>query len=148
MPTYSTNSMSKLYTCDERIITIFEEVIKFWDNKVLYGFRGEAEQNALYDAGKSKVRFPNGKHNSYPSKAIDVAPYGVWGPGRPEIVWPVPGTETFSKDLAAWYYFSGFVLGIATAKGIKLRHGADWNGNRQINDQTFDDLAHFESVEE
>lgn len=148
MPVYSNNSSAKLFTCDDRLQRVCEAVVRVWDNTVLYGFRDEAKQRELYSAGKSRVEWPKSKHNSYPSMAVDLAPYGVWGKNRPSIVWPQKGTRTFLKDLAAWYYFSGFVLGVAEGMGISLRHGGDWNLNRQINDQMFDDLGHFELVDQ
>lgn len=147
MPVYSTSSLSRLYTCDDRIVLVCEKVVESWDNTVLYGFRDETVQNRLYETGKSQVMFPKSKHNKYKALAVDLAPYGVWGKDRPNIVWPDRKSGTFIKDLAAWYYFAGFVLGVAKGLGIKMRHGGDWNCNRQINDQTFDDLGHFELLD-
>jgi hypothetical protein len=52
--------------------------------------------------------------------------------------------EEYAKDLARWYYFGGYVCGVAEELGIPIRWGGDWNGNRQVDDQSFDDLPHFE----
>jgi len=41
-------------------------------------------------------------------------------------------------------FLSGFVLGIAHMKGIKIRWGGDWDGDTKMNDQKFNDLVHFE----
>jgi len=62
--------------------------------------------------------------------AVDVAPY-IKGKG---IVW----------DKEQGYHFAGFVLGIASILNIKIRCGADWDSDKDIHDQTFDDLCHFE----
>ena len=43
-------------------------------------------------------------------------------------------------------HFTGFVLGMATAQGIKLRLGIDWDGDHHFNDQHFHDGPHFELV--
>ena len=41
-------------------------------------------------------------------------------------------------------YFAGMVMGIAKAKGIGVRWGGDWNQNKDLEDNGFDDLPHFE----
>jgi peptidoglycan L-alanyl-D-glutamate endopeptidase CwlK len=47
------------------------------DITVLCGWRGEASQNEAFRAGNSKLQWPNSKHNSVPSNAVDIAPYPV-----------------------------------------------------------------------
>lgn len=119
--------MAALATCDPRLRLVFNEVIRHFDCRVLEGHRGEAAQHADFVAGRSKLDWPNGKHNSLPSRAVDVAPYPVnW------------------EDTARFHYFAGFVLGIATILGVPLRWGGDWNGDNQVKDNKFDDLVHFE----
>jgi len=143
MPYFGKISKQRLYTCRQPLILLFETVVQHWDCAVLCGHRTMEEQNAL-PREVSKVRWPNSAHNKLPSIAVDVVPWRCWGLDRPNVVWPDYRTKTYSKDLAEWYYFSGFVLGVAAQMGIKIRHGADWNMNRRVNDQTFDDLPHFE----
>jgi hypothetical protein len=56
------------------------------------------------------------------------------------------------QDLEQIYHFVGFVQGVASKlydQGLilhKLRSGADWNDNKNIKDQTFNDLMHFELI--
>lgn len=52
-------------------------VVKRFDITVLCGHRGEAEQNAAYAAGNSKLKWPNSKHNKTPSEAVDIVPYPI-----------------------------------------------------------------------
>jgi peptidoglycan L-alanyl-D-glutamate endopeptidase CwlK len=33
---------------------------------------------------------------------------------------------------------------VASEEGVNVRWGGDWDGDRDIDDQTFDDLPHFE----
>ena len=40
--------------------------------------------------------------------------------------------------------FAGFILGVASQLDISLRFGGDWDGDRKTDDQTFNDLFHFE----
>ena len=130
MPKFSGKSISKLNSCDERLQRVFKEVIKHWDCTILEGIRTKETQDEYFRTGKSKLQFPNSKHNSSPSKAIDVAPC--------PIVW---------EDTSRFYAFAGFVIGIATSMGITLRWGGDWDSDRNFKDQTFNDLPHFEIKE-
>lgn len=137
MPTYSKQSIDKLSQVDHRLISIFSRIIKYYDHTILTGHRTQAEQNAHYDANRSKVRWPNSKHNSLPSKAIDAAPYPIpdkWG-------------EAHWKDKVRFYEFAAIVRYEAIREGINLRWGGDWDGDGDYKDNNFDDLVHFELVE-
>jgi peptidoglycan L-alanyl-D-glutamate endopeptidase CwlK len=136
MPKFSQHSTNQLATCDHRLQKLFNEVIKHFDCRVLEGHRGAAKQDAAFMRGASKVKFPNSKHNSRPSMAVDVAPYPV--------IWPNKDDKDYVKQVARYYMLSFFVMGIASQMGIKIRSGADWDGDKDIFDQTFDDLVHFE----
>ena len=74
MPKFGRSSRERLATCDDRLQKVFNEVIKYIDCSVLEGHRGEERQNKLCDEGKSKVRYPDGRHNANPSNAVDVTP--------------------------------------------------------------------------
>jgi hypothetical protein len=106
---------------------VFKEVVKHWDCTILEGHRNQERQDLLYNTGKSQVRWPLGKHNRVPSLAVDVAP------------WPVDW-----ENRERFIYFAGFVIGIASSLGIQLRHGGDWNQNKDTSDESFSDLVHFE----
>ena len=127
MPKFGKRSLSKLSTCDKKLQEVFNEVIKTVDCSVLEGHRHQTRQDALYKEGKTKVKFPHGRHNSLPSRAVDVCPYPIdW------------------SDRERFHLFSGFVLGIAKSMGINLRWGGDWNQNWEVDDNKFDDFPHFE----
>ena len=127
MPAFSQKSLDQLATCDVRLQKVFFEVIKHFDCVVLEGHRNEEKQNAAFASGHSKLKWPNGNHNSMPSKAVDVAPFPVdW------------------NDSKRFYYFAGFVMATAKAMGIKLRFGGDWNRDTQLKDNKFNDLVHWE----
>jgi len=127
MPKFSKKSLSKLGTCDERLQKIFKEVVEGFDCTVIEGHRGEEKQNEAFKKGNSKLKYPDGKHNSVPSIAIDVIPYPIdW------------------EDRERMSYFAGYVVGIAKRMGITLRWGGDWNMDTKVKDNKFDDLVHFE----
>jgi peptidoglycan LD-endopeptidase CwlK len=130
MPSFGKKSMERLKTCDQRLQDLFNEVIKNYDCSVLQGTRTKEEQDEFFRTGKSKVQWPNSKHNSSPSKGIDVSPYPIdWD-----------NTKRF-------YHFAGYVQGIADQMGIKLRWGGDWDNDFDLDDQSFMDLVHFELVD-
>ena len=127
MPKFGKKSKEELSSCREELQKVFNEVIKTVDCSVLEGHRSKDRQNALYKEGKTKVTYPKGRHNSFPSLAVDVAPYPIdWG------------------DRERFHLFAGFVLGIAKGMGITLRWGGDWNQNFEVDDNMFDDCPHFE----
>lgn len=127
MPKYSVSSLRKLSTCHEDIKKIFKEVVKHYDCTILCGHRNKEDQEKAYKDGNSKVRFPHGRHNKQPSNAVDVAPYPIdW------------------DDRDRFHLFAGFVLGISSQLGIKVRWGGDWDMDKDLKDNEFDDLVHFE----
>ena len=127
MAKFCSKSKERLSTCHESLQKVFNEVIKYVDCSVLEGHRDERRQEKLFDEGITKVHFPMGKHNSYPSRAVDITPY------------PVNWADRERQTL-----FAGFVLGVARGMGIRLRWGGDWNMNFDVKDNRFDDFPHFE----
>ena len=129
MPRFSSYSLERLSTCDIRLQDLFLRVVENFDCKVTCGHRTEEAQNKAYSEGRSKVEWPNSKHNGTPSQAVDIAPYPI----------------NYS-DTRRFCYFAGFVLGTAQAMGIKIRWGGDWDQDTEVLDNKFNDLMHFELV--
>tara|TARA_Y100000034_G_C6896755_1_gene413584 strand:+ start:1242 stop:1640 length:399 start_codon:yes stop_codon:yes gene_type:complete len=124
---YSKTSLRRLDTCDPRLVAIFMKVADHVDTTIICGHRNEADQNEAFRTGHSRVKFPNGKHNTAPCLAVDAAPYPIdW------------------NDSRRFYLFGGFVLGVAANMGHILRYGGDWDSDFNVNDQNFNDLVHFE----
>ena len=129
MPSFGRASRNRLATCHDDLQRLFGAVVVSFDCSALAGHRGQAEQDRLFADGKSKLKYPDSKHNKYPSMAVDVAPCPVdW------------------SDTSRFYYFAGFVKATALSMGITIRWGGDWNSNFVTNDQTFMDLPHYELV--
>lgn len=130
MPVFGTKSKKQLETAHPDLQRLFNEVIKHWDCSVIEGKRSEARQARLFAAGASKTLqskhvYPLGE----PALALDVAPY--------PIKW---------DDTERFYAFGGFVVGVATMMGLKVRWGGDWDSDREFDDQRFFDLPHFELI--
>jgi peptidoglycan L-alanyl-D-glutamate endopeptidase CwlK len=126
MPRFGQESERVLDTVDTRLVLAARKVVRTFDCKALEGFRGAARQEHLYRTKKSHLRWPHSKHNRNPSLALDIAPYPVdW------------------DDRDRFHYFAGVFMQEALNLGIELVWGGDWDGDWQVRDNVFDDLAHF-----
>ena len=125
----SPGSELKLKSCHEKLQTLVHLIAAVMPVIVLEGERGEVEQHIAFTTGRSKLDYPHSKHNSKPSMAVDLAP----APYDP-------------KDLRRLLCFCGYVLGVASAMGIRIRSGASWSHLPNPVDplKYFSDLFHFE----
>ena len=127
---FGSRSKKHLVTLDKRLQKVLNEVIKYVDCSIIEGHRSAERQDKLFEEGRTKVKYPNGRHNANPSRAVDVVPYPIdW------------------DDRERFHLFAGFVIGIAQSMGIKLRWGGDWNMNFEVDDNNFDDFPHFELID-
>lgn len=153
MPHYSENSINRLRKAHHDLIAIFLEVVKGFDNTIIYAYRTPEEQMELYKKGRRIVKgiwiidepekiVTNcdgynvlSKHNYEPARAVDAIPYPIdW------------------HDEDRMLTFGGYVMGVANKMflngtiGHRLRWGGDWNRNWNLKDQQLKDLVHFEIV--
>lgn len=129
MNTYSKKSLAELETCHPDLQTLFKRVLYFFDHTILEGHRNKEDQDRYYALGNSQLKFPDGKHNNKPSFAVDAIPYPVdW------------------HDRERMTYFAGQVIATARMLNIEIRWGGDWDRDTQVKDNKFDDLVHFELV--
>jgi|AntRauTorcE11897_2_1112592.scaffolds.fasta_scaffold00046_43 peptidoglycan L-alanyl-D-glutamate endopeptidase CwlK len=128
---FGPTSQRRLDTCHPKLQEILNEAIKHVDFSVLCGHRNEADQTTAFQSENSKVQWPNSKHNSMPSRAVDIAPYPIdW------------------EDLKRFAHLGGLIRGIAVVKGIKLRFGFDWDVDGDITDHKFMDWPHIELADD
>ena len=73
MPQFGKTSRKRLENAHASLQEIFNEVVKVIDCSVLESYRDEETQNRYFDEGKSKVKYPNGRHNKLPSLALGIA---------------------------------------------------------------------------
>lgn len=136
---YSSTSLARFRTLHPDLQQILTLALQLgFDHAIVCGHRGEEEQTQAYESGNSTVRWPNSKHNKFPSLAVDVAP---WYPGIKDL-WNAEHCRTFA----------GVILCIAETLRVageiehEVRWGGDWNRNGDQQDQNLDDLVHFELV--
>lgn len=136
MPYFSKISEQRKSTCHPDLQCILDEVINYLDFSIYCGERDKNAQNAAYRDGLSKKKYPESRHNTHPSMAVDIAPY--------------PINETNKSRFA---YFIGFIEGVAemfylTGKIThKIRWGGDWDMDLNVKDKKLDwDLYHIELI--
>lgn len=162
MASFGKGSKKQLDTLDTRLKSILIEAIKIIDFTIVEGHREKEKQNEYFARELTTVKFPNSKHNSNPSKAVDIAPYvngkGIVWHSDPELLEYIKECtgDDFSKDkefleflenIKRWFYLKGIIKGIGHSQGVVIRGGEDWDRDNNFEDQSFDDLPHFEIKE-
>lgn len=129
MQKLSNASLQKLSQCHPDLQKLVLEVIEHYDITVTCGYRNEVDQTEAVRTGHSKVNFPNSKHNSLPSLAVDIIPFPVdW------------------KDRNRFFYLAGIVKVCAAQLNIKIKWGGDFNNDQIFTNDSFVDLPHFQLV--
>lgn len=131
--TLGRESNRQLDTCHPKLGRLFREVDRrlsvrrVMDLTIICGHRGEKAQHEAYAAKRSTKQWPDSRHNTLPSTAVDAAPYPLdWG------------------DLIRFARFAGYVLAVADDLGIEVRWLGDGDGDGRTTDENFVDFPHFE----
>jgi peptidoglycan L-alanyl-D-glutamate endopeptidase CwlK len=133
MPSFGSRSHEQLHTCRSELVNICENVIQHFDFTVLCGFRNMADQNEAFATGRSKLQYPESRHNKNPSYAVDVAP---WHVGYPHIRWDAE---------REFFFLAGLMTQAARSIGVTLRWGGNWDMDDDLYDRNVPfDLVHFE----
>jgi len=104
------------------------------DFSITEGHRGKELQNEYYNADppKSRVKFPDGKHNKIPAEAFDAVPWIK---------------DHISYNKAHCCVLAGIILTCAKKLGVGMRWGGNWDMDTEpVTDQDFQDLVHFELI--
>lgn len=131
---YGKRSLTELRSTDRELQRVFHTALNLGliDISILCGHRNEVDQMEAFNSNKSKVQWPNSKHNSFPSLGIDAAPY-------------VGGKVSF--DYRHCVYLAGIIMAVSTWLGVKIRWGGNWDMDTEVvTDQDFQDLLHYEVV--
>ena len=131
---FGKNSLTKLFTADTELqVAMFAALTtEIMDFAIIEGYRDETTQNNYCAEDKSKVKYPNGKHNKIPSEAVDVVPF-------------INGVPSWNKLHCC--ILAGVILACASKLNIAIRWGGNWDMDGEpITDQEFQDLVHFEIV--
>lgn len=147
MPAYSAKSEAVYNELHPKLREIFAVAESAWDHTLLDGLRTIDEQRKNIAKGVSKTMASKHLADSEGyARAVDAMPYPVdWvavEQGLLAIKRHVPPSNAMAVLEA--YMFSGFIAGIAAAKGIPIRQGTDWDGDRQFEEHSFIDIPHTE----
>jgi peptidoglycan L-alanyl-D-glutamate endopeptidase CwlK len=115
----SSLSHTKLSTCHPLLIGLVNAVAAKTSIAVICGARNQADQDVAFATKKSRLQWPNSRHNSTPSEAVDLVPLPLdW------------------DDIASFTTMAQVVKDTAAALSIQIEWGGDWT--------TFKDFDHFQ----
>ena len=133
---FGKSSKEKLETVSGCLRMVCKKALSYgvMDATVIEGRRSKEKQDLYFKQGKSKIQWPNSKHNVVGAdelaKAVDIAPF-------------VNGAISWNKDhCLVW---AGLMLAAASELNITIRWGGNWDMDGEpVTDQKFQDLVHFE----
>ena len=130
MYSFSQRSLDNLKNADKRLVDICNELIKITDFTVIESYRSTERQQELFKKGFSKIDGvkKKGKHNYFPSLAIDIIPFKK-------------GHNPFDGSKESDLMFNELAKQfkeVARQLNIKIQWGGDW--------VSFSDKPHFELV--
>ena len=130
---FGSGSTKKLNRTCIHIQEVMQEAIATspWDFGITWGLRSAAEQYKLFRDGASKCDGYKILSRHQSGLAVDIVIY-------------VNGKVTW--DPKYYYAMAGHTLGTAKRLGIDLKFGGDWDMDGDLDDQTFNDLCHYEIV--
>jgi peptidoglycan L-alanyl-D-glutamate endopeptidase CwlK len=136
---YGPQSRENLETVHPTLEQVFDRVLELAliDVTITEGVRSKEVQDEHYRAGRSRVKWPNSKHNvlepGQKSLAVDAAPY-------------VNGRASYNWRHCI--YLAGVVQATARLMGAEIRWGGNWDRDGEpVTDQEFQDLVHYELVQ-
>lgn len=122
MPTFGPKSRKQLDTLDEDLQRVLKRAILDYDFSVIQGYRDMEDQNRQFNEGDSTLRWPQSKHNTNPSMAVDIIPY-----------------PTGYDDIPQFFKMATYIFVAAAHEGVLLRWGGHW--------KNFKDYPHFELIQ-
>ena len=125
MPRFGKKSLAELRGLDSGLVNVLNQAIKHFDFSVIEGMRSLETQTQYVADGVSKTL----KSKHLEGKAVDISPYPI-----------------DYDDSERFVYLGGFILGVASQLGVKLRWGLDWDMDTYTKDTNFRDLGHFELI--
>lgn len=128
---FSKTSWARLEGVHPYLVDLFTAVLQLMDCTVIYGMRTFTEHQILFEKGLTKtMNSMHLKQEDGRAWAVDVAPYPIdW------------------QNTKRFYFFAGLVIALADKylpEGYYIRWGGDWDSDKDLDDQTFMDLVHFE----
>jgi hypothetical protein len=135
---FGRSSNAKLETCHPDLKAVANKVMTWqvYDFTIVWGWRGEKDQNQAFLTNASGKRWPESKHNIIDingkpqSIALDFAPWVNNG-----IPW---------KDEHAFAVLGGMFIAAGAELKLPVRYGGDWDMDGETTDQRLMDWGHVE----
>ena len=120
---YGPKSIAQRATLHPDLQKLVDEIAKEVNCSILCGHRNKEDQDAAYSKGTSKVTWPNSRHNSTPSEAVDIVPFPCnW------------------QDIKAFKEMAVKIKEVAESIGVEVEWGGECFGPK------FRDYQHWQLV--
>lgn len=113
---FGKSSKKRLATLHPDLQVVLNIVIQYYDFSIICGHRNEEDQNKAFKDGKSKVKWPDSRHNSLPSKAMDIAP------------WPINWVNIYE-----FHFLAGLIIAVGEVYDIKIKWGGRFKALKDYN---------------
>lgn len=145
---FSKTSAERLATCDPYIQKVLNKAIEISevDFGIAQGERTVAQQQQYFDEGKSRVNPQNYSAEELPLKGFHITNEIYTKSGAVDIYAYYNGAAQWdSKHLT---YLAGIIMAVDGMMENKMKWGGNWDMDGVIiDDQSFDDLPHFQMIE-
>lgn len=132
MNKFGRKSQENLATIHPSLAGVIEKALFFIDIGVLEGKRTTETQEEYFRSGKSKTM--DSKHLEQEDGYSHAGDLGVYVNGK--LTW----------EPRYYYFLAGIMKKIAHDSGVDIRWGGDWDKDLDFEDQSFNDLVHFELI--
>jgi len=129
VPSFGKISKQRMVGVSLDLKVILGEAIKHVDFSIIWGHRDMGSQNQAYSDGMSQKRWPESKHNAWPSHAVDIVPY----------------PNGYQSTTEEFYEMATYIYQAASREGIQIRWGGHWK-NYTGKGELDRDWSHFELV--
>lgn len=110
---YGKKSLKERETLHPDLQKVVDETAEEINCTLLCGHRNQKDQDAAFAKGNSKLKWPDSRHNTWPSEAVDIVPYPLdW------------------KNIKAFKQLAEKVKEAAGKVNVEIEWGGDWKNFR------------------
>lgn len=113
MKEFDAKSKERLGNANKDLVILAEAVLQKIDVIITCSHRNKQDQDEAYKNGKSKLKYPQSKHNTLPSKAIDFA---------------IKKNGIITWDKKEYDNLGGIIKEVAEDLGLTVKWGGDFSG--------------------
>jgi peptidoglycan LD-endopeptidase CwlK len=153
----SERSTTNLALCNKVLVNCVHKVLPSCNVGVTFGHRNETEQHKLFVAGKSQLDWPDSKHNTMLSEAVDLViyhpKYGYLYGDAAHLATIANAKGELVETVRIWFYMQYARLDTlmnvyAAEQGATLRWGGKWSNPDDLIGNSLIDVFHWEILHE